>query len=74
MKPRICPDILLVAIRAKCMDCSGRSRALVENCVVKDCPLYPFRSVNAVCGADRIKQLRGQMDVFDVLNAAKGGG
>lgn len=31
------------AIRKKCLDCSGDSRKEVRECVVLDCPLYPFR-------------------------------
>lgn len=31
------------AIRAKCLDCSGGSREEVKQCVIPDCPLYPFR-------------------------------
>ena len=31
------------AIRAKCLDCSGGSRYEVEQCVITDCPLYPYR-------------------------------
>ena len=34
---------VLKAIRAKCLDCSGGSRAEVEDCLVRSCPLYPFR-------------------------------
>jgi len=31
------------AIRFKCLDCSGGQQSEVKNCVVPDCPLYPFR-------------------------------
>lgn len=31
------------AIRKKCLDCSGFSRKEVRECVLIDCPLYPFR-------------------------------
>lgn len=31
------------AIRAKCLDCSGGSRAEVNACVISGCPLFPFR-------------------------------
>ena len=31
------------AIRAKCIDCSGGSKQEVQQCVVKDCPLYRYR-------------------------------
>lgn len=33
----------LKAIRAKCLDCSGGSSEEVRQCVIPDCPLYPFR-------------------------------
>lgn len=31
------------AIRAKCVDCSAGSLAEVRECVIKNCPLYPYR-------------------------------
>lgn len=31
------------AIRLKCLDCSGDSAAEVKQCVIPDCPLFPFR-------------------------------
>jgi len=31
------------AIRAKCLDCSAGSFHEVKECVIPDCPLYPFR-------------------------------
>ncbi len=31
------------AIRAKCLDCSGNHPSEVRNCVITDCPLYPYR-------------------------------
>lgn len=34
---------LLHAIRLKCLDCSGNLRNEVRNCLVKDCPLRPYR-------------------------------
>lgn len=37
------PMPALKAIRAKCLDCSGGNRAEVEDCLVRRCPLYPFR-------------------------------
>lgn len=56
---------LLVAIRAKCWNCSGNSRREVDGCLLKDCPLYPYRSVDAL---GKIKQkklpLNGQIDLF----------
>ena len=31
------------AIRYNCLDCSGGSSNEVSNCVIKKCPLWPFR-------------------------------
>ena len=33
----------LRAIRAKCIDCSAGSAKEVRECVILDCPLYPYR-------------------------------
>jgi len=33
----------LKAIRKHCIDCSGGSEKEVRECVIPDCPLYPFR-------------------------------
>lgn len=33
----------LRAIRAKCIDCSAGSIKEVRECVMLDCPLYPYR-------------------------------
>lgn len=30
------------AIRAKCLNCSGYQRAEVRDCVLTDCPLFPY--------------------------------
>lgn len=37
------PTPVLKAIRAKCLDCSGGSRAEVADCHVHNCALYSFR-------------------------------
>jgi hypothetical protein len=37
------PQPVLKAIRAKCLDCSGGIHAEVVDCLVRICPLYPFR-------------------------------
>ena len=31
------------AIRAKCLECSCGNNAEVRECVIPDCPLYPYR-------------------------------
>lgn len=65
-------DTLLVAIRAKCMDCCGHCRKLVEQCRVESCPLHPFRTVRAVAGEhERQPEIKGQLDLFEVLMATK---
>lgn len=69
-------NTLLVAIRAKCMDCSGNSRTAVEQCCVRYCPLYPYRSVRAIVGESK-RILRGQISMLDVLasqEVKQGGG
>lgn len=64
-------EALLVAIRAKCMDCSGNQRREVERCKLTDCPLHPFRSVRAIEGEhEQQTEINGQIDLFDVLMAA----
>lgn len=66
-------DVLLSAIRAKCMDCSGNARRLVEQCCIADCPLHPYRSIQAVGEAqERQTKIDGQVDLFEVLNQMKG--
>ena len=65
---------LLVAIRAKCMDCSGNSRREVERCGLKDCPLYPFRNVKAAgVKEDRQPEILGQIDIMDLLEEKERG-
>lgn len=34
---------VLKAIRRKCLDCSGGSHTEVADCLVHQCPLFPFR-------------------------------
>ena len=31
------------AIRAKCLDCSNRQRKEVRDCLIPECPIFPFR-------------------------------
>ena len=37
------PEPVLKAVRAKCLDCSGGSHAEVADCLIRSCPLFPFR-------------------------------
>ena len=62
-------DRALSAIRAKCLDCSGKSVREVERCLVKDCPLYPFRRGSMPEEKKRITKLRGQIGIKDILEA-----
>ncbi len=65
-------DVLLVAIRAKCLDCAGNQRKEVERCTLKDCALYPYRSVKAIGNEHKCQQeIRGQIDLFDVLTGTQ---
>lgn len=58
------PAVLLVAIRAKCMECSGGMRREVHGCKLKECPLWPYRAVDA---RYKPKPAKGQMNVFDYM-------
>ena len=42
------------AIRAKCLDCSRFAVSEITACVVKDCPLWPFRR-GAACPPEEFK-------------------
>lgn len=33
----------LKAIRKNCLECSSNNASEVNNCIIKDCALYPFR-------------------------------
>ena len=37
------PEPALKAIRRKCLDCSGGSLTEIADCLVQQCPLFPFR-------------------------------
>jgi len=37
------PEAVLKAVRRKCLECSGGSHAEVNDCLVRQCPLFPFR-------------------------------
>lgn len=34
----------LKAIKKHCLDCSGYEKRQVRECVIKNCPLFPFRA------------------------------
>lgn len=61
-------DVLLVAIRAKCMDCCGNQRKEVDRCRLTECALHPYRNNRAIGGEHEQKtEISGQIDLFDVL-------
>jgi hypothetical protein len=64
---------VLVAIRAKCLDCSGKSQKIVESCVIHDCPLYPYRSVKAI-GVKKTPKVKAQVSLFDFIENKQCGG
>lgn len=61
------PDALLVAIRAKCLDCSGGSRKQLHNCNVKKCKLYPYREPEA---KKKPRKIKGQVNIFELMKEA----
>lgn len=63
MKPDL--ESVLRAIRAKCLDCSGNQKKLVENCMIKDCPLMPYRSIQAMKDPPPAPVDKNQISVFD---------
>ncbi|MBR6569505.1 MAG: hypothetical protein IKK75_03530 [Clostridia bacterium] len=68
MKKQANTEALLIAIRAKCMDCSGNSRREVERCKLRDCPLWPYRNTRAI-GAEpeRHAEIDGQINLFEII-------
>lgn len=68
MKNKPTPEALLIAIRAKCMDCSGNCRKEVERCKLRYCPLWPYRNTKAVgTEPERRAEIDGQIDLFEVM-------
>ena len=65
------PDELMTAIRIKCLDYSGGSRKMVESCELKECALYPYRSKQAMGMAGEKAQVKGQIDLFELLKAGE---
>ena len=59
--------VLMIAIRAKCMDCSGGVRKMVEQCNIKDCPLYQYRSIKAMGDSAQPVELAGQIGLFEIM-------
>jgi len=46
LKPQAITRTPMKAIRAKCLDCCCASPKAVSMCVVRACPLYPYRFGN----------------------------
>jgi len=53
----------LRAIRAKCLDCCGRSLKEVERCAVRGCPLWAYRDGER--HTEEEKTISGQMRIED---------
>ena len=60
------PNDLLLAIRRKCLDCMCNHSKLVKGCTSKDCPLHPYRSVDALPAApdENPAQVTGQLSMI----------
>ena len=46
------------AIRARCIDCSGGSRAEVRGCSFRSCPLYPYRITEQAGRGQKAKAIK----------------
>lgn len=57
------PQELLIAIRAKCLDCSGGMRKEVHGCKITDCPLWPYRRSE---GEKKQECIEGQISLFNL--------
>lgn len=72
-KHHINGDVLMSAIHAKCLDCCGNARKLVERCDIRDCPLHPYRTAQALSEtAGRRTEIDGQIDLFAAMVSEKG--
>jgi hypothetical protein len=55
------PTPVLKAIRTKCLDCSGSMPSEVRDCLVRNCPLYPFRMGTNLWRAPVTEEQRASM-------------
>lgn len=69
MNPQL--EDVLRAVRLKCLDCSGNSPKLVDRCNIRDCPLYPYRSLRAMGEQKKMPKNMRQISIFDGLLAGK---
>lgn len=44
---------------------------MVESCELRECPLYPYRSKQAMGMAGEKAQVKGQIDLFEMLKAGE---
>jgi hypothetical protein len=56
-------SLMLKAIRTKCLDCSNQQIDEVRNCVISNCPLYPYRM-----GKNPFTNRKGNPNAFGRLN------
>lgn len=61
-------DDLLKAIRSHCLDCSGRSPKIVDECLITDCALYPYRTKRELPTEAGLSDDKNQISVFWLLN------
>lgn len=69
MNPQL--EDVLRAVRLKCLDCSGSSQKLVDSCNIRDCPLYPYRSIRAMGEQKKTPKNMWQISIFDGLLTEK---
>ena len=58
---------VLRAVRLKCLDCSGNSQKLVDRCNIRDCPLFPYRSLRTMSERKKPTKNMRQISIFDDL-------
>lgn len=63
-KTKPTPEELLIAIHKHCLACSGGSKKEMQNCRIKDCNLWPYRTEPARV---REKPDKRQITMFDLI-------
>lgn len=58
---------LYSVIRRHCLECSGGSVKLTDNCKVKQCNLYPYRMGDGSKRKKKPGQLKGQIAIENIL-------
>ena len=64
-------DDLLKAIRSHCLECSGRSPKVVDECLITACALYPYRTKRELPTEAGAEEDKNQISVFWLLNESK---